>query len=127
MFFPYRYDPLMTALLLPIGVRADRDGVRLGDDSMRASFGFFDVDVPYADIDSVAVTGPYRWYRALGLRLSLADHGATFGTSARGGVCMQFTEPIDSIVGPWRHPGLTVTVADPDALATALHERIADS
>ena len=61
------------------------------------------------------MTGPYRWYRAIGPRLSLADHGLTFGTSAARGVCLLLREPVPGIdpLGVIRHPGLTLTVADP--------------
>ena len=34
-----------------------------------------------SNVRAVSLTGPYRWYRAIGPRLSLADHGLTFGTT----------------------------------------------
>ena len=63
-----------------------------------------------------------RAVKALGVRLSLADRGLTFGSTAAGGVCVEFTHPRRGIepFGLLRHPGLTLTVADPDGLVAAL-------
>lgn len=71
---------------------------------------------------AVRVTGPYRWYRAIGPRLSLADHGLTFGTTTACGVCLLLREPVPGIdpLGVIRHPGLTLTVADPQRFAATV-------
>lgn len=119
-FFPYDIDRAVAPLVRPFGVRADRDGVTLEPDGLRATFGFLGVRTSRDNIVSATVTGPYRWVKCIGARLSLADHGLTFGTNARRGVCLQFRDPVQSAFGPWDHPGLTVTVADPEALVAAL-------
>ena len=124
MFFPYEYDRCVTGPLRLLGVRADRDGVRVDDDRLVATFGFLNLTVPLTNIEGAQVTGPYRWYRALGPRLSYADHGVTFGTTTRGGACLRFIEPIPPVFGPWRHPGLTVTVDQPQALVDHLTDRL---
>ena len=47
----------------------------------------------------------------------------TFGSSTRQGVCLKFHEPIKAYIPGMRpHPGLTVTVTDPDGLVAALEE-----
>ncbi|MCP3994395.1 MAG: hypothetical protein GY722_04915 [bacterium] len=89
-----------------------------------AKFGRWIIDTPLDNIDCVKATGPYRRYRAIGLRGSRVDHGITFGTSAAGGVCITFFEPIPRLIpGMNSHPGLTVTVADTDGLAEAIEAR----
>lgn len=119
-FFPYEHDPRFSPLLRSIGVRHDRDGVLVENGVLIASFGFFNLKTALSNIRSAEVTGPYRWYKARGPHVSVADHGATFGTSARRRVLVRFVKPIDRVVGPWSHPNLTLTVADPDALVTTL-------
>lgn len=121
-FFRYRFTPTTKPLLRILGVRADRDGVRVADGLLTASFGFFSTDVAIANIGAATVTGPYRWFKAVGPRLSLADHGLTFGTNAAKGVCITFITPIESMIGPWAHPGLTLTVDDPEGLIAAITE-----
>src|SRR5690606_29251980 len=65
-------------------------------------------------------TGPYRWWKVAGPpRLSLADRGITFATTAEHGVCLQLAEPIGAIdpLHLIRHPNVTITVADPERFA----------
>lgn len=118
-FFPYDLDWRYQLLWKPLGV-TDRDGVTVTDDSFSATFGRVRVETPRSNIAECSVTGPYRWWTAVGLRLSLADSGITFGTTPRGGVCVLFVEPVRRIVGPRDHRGLTVTVADPQGLVDLL-------
>lgn len=70
------------------------------------------------------LTGPYRWWRAIGPRGSGADRGFTFGTSTHGGVCLCFREwvPFRAVRGG-RMEALTVTVDDIAGLAQALDRR----
>ena len=123
--FPLRADRPWSWLLRIIGVRAGAAQVELtADDRLVATFGRFRVETPIANVSGFRVTGPYRWWRAIGPRGSFADHGFTFGTSARGGVCLCFREWAPSgYVRGGRMEALTVTVADPDALARALETR----
>jgi hypothetical protein len=70
----------------------------------------------------VDVGGPYRWWRVIGPHLSLADGGVTFGSSTAAGACLRLGTPVPALApGRWpRHPAVTVTVADPEALRHAL-------
>lgn len=123
--FTFRFDPVFRPLLLGLGVRPGNCSVTLTDgDRFVARFGRWVVDTPLANIDCVEVTGPYRWYKAIGLRGSWVDHGITFGTTAAGGVCVVFVEPVSRLLpGMKDHPGLTVTVTDTEALAAAIEAR----
>ncbi len=108
-----------------IGVRPDTAQVTLGSDGqLVARFGVFGLETPLANVSGYQITGPYRFWRAIGPRGSGADHGFTFGTSTHGGVCLCFREPIDARFA--RGDGadsLTVTVDDVDGLARALESR----
>ncbi|WP_060711281.1 hypothetical protein [Pseudonocardia sp. HH130629-09] len=65
--------------------------------------------------------------KALGARLSLADRGVTFGSATERGVCIRFHRPVPALdpFGTLRHPGITVTIADPERLVAAV-ERYAE-
>lgn len=122
--FAFAFDRGARRLLGLIGVTEASAEVVVTDQELIARFGRFIARTPLANITEVRITGPYRWAKAIGPRGSFADRGATFGTNARSGVCMRFAEPITALAGRrMLHPGLTVTVADPDALAATLRRR----
>jgi len=88
-----------------------------------ARYGFWRLETEVANIAGTEVTGPYRLLTTIGpARLSLADRGLTFASNRRRGLCVRFHRPVAGLepTGRLRHRGLTVTVADVDALAGAL-------
>ena len=97
-----------------------RSGLELDASGLRVRFGPWKVSTPLANLAGAEATGPYRPWKVLGVRLSLADRGLTFGTTSAGGVCLRFHEPVRGLFG-LRHPGLTVTVAEPALVATAVN------
>jgi hypothetical protein len=113
-------------MLLGLGVHPGNSLVTITDnDRFVAKFGRWKVDTPLDNIDCIEISGPYRWYRAIGLRGSTVDDGLTFGTTTQGGVCVTFHEPVPRALPVMRdHPGLTVTVADREGLVAALELRI---
>ncbi|MGW3966143.1 hypothetical protein ACWED2_40415 [Amycolatopsis sp. NPDC005003] len=111
------------------GLLGPRAGLDLDAAGLRVRFGPWLVETPLSNLAGAEATGPYRALRVFGVRLSLADRGLTFGTTTRGGVCLRFREPVRGIE-PWgrlRHPGLTVTVSEPDLVAEAVNRIVADS
>jgi len=119
-FFPYRLDKRWSPMFAALRIKRT-DGVTLTDDGLlRATFGFLNVETPVENIDHTEVTGPHRWYTAVGARLSLADDGLTFGTNHELGLCLEFVERIPKVIGFRKHSTLWVSVADPDGLANAL-------
>lgn len=119
-FFPYRLDGRWKAMFVALRVGPD-DGVTITDDgTLRATFGRVTVETPLANVDHTEITGPHRWYTAVGLRLSFADDGLTFGTNHHRGVCIAFVEPIPKVIGFRRHSALWVSVADPEGLVAAI-------
>ncbi len=123
-FFRYDIDKKLFALCLPFGVRPSKDGVTLTDDGrFIATFGFIRVETPLANVDGAHVTSGYRWWTAVGARLSFADDGLTFGTNRDTGVCVHFHEKVGTLLRRSGHSALTVTVADVDGLVKALDAR----
>lgn len=120
--FEFAFEPRFRPLLLGLGVTPGNAAVTVSDDRVVARFGPWVCESDRANIRCARRTGPYRWYRAIGVRLSLADRGLTFGSTTAGGVCLEFREPVKGAVpgGLLPHPGLTVTVQEPDRLAAVL-------
>lgn len=118
-FFPYERDNRWKPVLFPIGVRST-DGVTITETTMRATFGFFSVETPLSNVVGTKITGPHRWYTAVGLRLSFSDDGITFGTDPRRGLSIEFGEKVKRVIGLHDHSSLWVSVADPEGLAEAL-------
>lgn len=120
---PFAVDPLFAVASRPFGVTADNAAVEVHHDRFVARFGPWRVDTPLSNVASAEVTGPFAWFKVIGpAHLSFRDRGLTFATTARRGVCVQFHEPVRGIdpLGLLRHPGLTVTVAEPHVLAELL-------
>lgn len=125
--FPYRLDRRWAPLFAVLGVH-DGDGVDITDDGLlRATYGRFKVETPLDNIDHTEVTGPHRWYTAVGLRLSFSDDGITFGTNHKSGLCIAFKEKIPKVIGFKNHSALWVSVADPQGLAAAIRRRASPS
>ncbi len=120
-YYKYAFDKRLVVFWAPFGVHASKDGVTLTDDGMvRATFGFFKLETPLANIDEAHITRNYRWWTAAGARGSRKDDGLTFGTNAHGGVCIHFHEKVPSPINRKGHSALTVTVEDLDGLTAAL-------
>jgi len=118
--FPYRFDKRWNALFFALGVD-HKDGVNItGKGELIATFGRFKVKTTLDNIDHTLVTGPHRWYTAVGLRLSFSDDGLTFGTNHRKGLNIAFVDKIPKVIGFRKHSTLWVSVADPEGLAAAI-------
>ena len=122
-FFRYRFDLRFAPLWLPLGARPRRDGVRLSDDEFRATLGVFKLVTSRANVVECHITEGYRWFKAIGARLSAADDGLTFGTNAERGVCVHFRDRVGPVLGVRPHSAVTVTVEDCEGLVAAL-ERV---
>ena len=120
---PFAVDRWFGLASLPFGVTPGRARVEVDDERLVARFGPWVVDTPLANVASAEVTGPYTWFKVAGpAHLSLKDRGLTFATTNRQGACLTFHEPVAGL-DPWGrilHPGLTVTVAEPQRLVDLL-------
>lgn len=122
--FDFDFHPGYRYLLLPWGVTPGNSLVAITDDDrFHAKFGRWEITTPMSNISGYQRSGDYKWYKAIGIRGSMVDHGLTFGSTTKQGVCVTFTEPIKAFLpGMPAHPGLTVTVSDADGLAAALQK-----
>ena len=119
--FGYDIDRRYLPLLLPFLVRPSKDGVTLTDESsFIATFGLLRVVTPLSNVVGAHLTQNYRWWTAVGARLSRADDGLTFGTNSHSGVCIHFDQKVPSRLRRTGHSALTVTVADLEGLIVAL-------
>ncbi len=126
LVFPFRFEPRFRPLLAALGVRSANSDVRLtADDRLIVRFGRWRLDTPLANVVGTSRTGPYRWFKAIGARGSFVDRGVTFGSSTDAGVCIRLGEPVPALLpGSFlTHPGVTVTVEEPDALEAAVRSR----
>jgi hypothetical protein len=120
--FEMAFDPRFWLPLAALGVTPATAHVTVTADRLVACFGPWACRTTLSNVRAVHLTGPYRWYRAIGPRLSLVGHGLTFGTSTARGVCLLLRKPVPGIdpLGVIRHPDLTLTVADPDGFAATV-------
>ena len=123
--FEFAFEPRFRALLAMIGVTPSTAHVTLTPERLVARFGPWTCETAITNVREVCRTGPYRWFKAIGPRGSFVDRGLTFGTTTDCGVCVLLREPVPGLVpvGPLRHPGMTVTLADPDRFVSSLRRR----
>ncbi|CAN5528387.1 hypothetical protein BH20CHL6_BH20CHL6_15610 [soil metagenome] len=119
---PLRLGRRQRWLLLPFGVRPGNACVRLDDEALLARFGFFSLRTPIANIVRWEISGPYRWFMALGVRRSVRGGDVTFGSSAHGGVRLDFREPV-RFARLLKPPALYLTADDLEGFAAALARR----
>jgi hypothetical protein len=116
MRFEFDFDYPLAAPLAAFGILPATSFVDVADGELVARFGPWSLRTPVSNIASTEVSGPYRWYTAVGVRMSIADRGITFGSNAKAGLCLQFDEPVKALIpgghGP-RNPNATLTVTDP--------------
>jgi hypothetical protein len=119
--FSFRFDPAARYLLPVLGVTPATSGIQVADGQVSVRYGPWHTTVDRRNIRAVTASGPFRTWKAIGPRLSLADRGLTFGSSTRGGVCIQFRRPVGVLAGRLlAHPALTVTVDRPAELIRLL-------
>lgn len=121
--FPFRFTTPYRLAGLPFGVTPATAMVQVRDGELAIRFGLWRVRTGLANVTSTAVTGPFGFFKTAGpAHLSLADRGLTMATNGARGLCITFHEPVPGIepTGTLRHPAVTVTVADCQALAAAL-------
>jgi hypothetical protein len=93
--FPIRRQRGAWPILLVFGVRREASAVvHIDRDRLVARFGFVRTQTPLANIERWDITGPYKWWRALGIRATLGKSELTFGGSAHGGVCLHLRENV---------------------------------
>ncbi|UBU18518.1 hypothetical protein [Nonomuraea gerenzanensis] len=119
--FEERYRPLLAVL----GVRPATCRLTLSEELLRVRFGPWLVLSPRHNVAGAELSGPFSPLKAIGVRVSMADGGLTFGSSTTQGVCLCFRRSVSGSepFGLLRHPALTVTVEDPARLIGLLTAR----
>ena len=87
---------------------------------LRVRFGPWRLRTPIENITGVQRSGGFAYLKTVGPpHLSFTDKGVTFTTNGDAAVCLELRTPVKGIdpTGRIVHPGVTLTVADPDALA----------
>lgn len=124
--YDFAFDPKYLVPLAAFGATPLSSGATLTDDDrLEVRFGLTKLETDIANVAGFELSGPYLAVRAIGVRLSLSDRGLTFGSNTKRGVCVKFIEPVAAFP-PWgtiRHPGLTLTLKDPEGFASELEER----
>jgi hypothetical protein len=127
--FAFHFEPAYRKAALLFGVTPGRARVVVDATTLTARFGPWRLSTPLVNVQSVSITGPYSVVKTIGpAHLSLQDRGLTMATNRRRGVCVEFHDPVrcmDPTGRLLRHPGLTVTVADCEALASRLRPGVA--
>jgi hypothetical protein len=125
--FEFAFAPAYRRLARGFLVTPETAWVEVGDEAFEARFGPWRLRTPLTNITGVEVTGPYAYWKTAGpARLAITDRGLTFATNGDRGVLILFDTPVRGLepLGILRHPELTVTVADVDALAEMLRTRV---
>ena len=124
--FTFRFDPAYRLPALAFGIVPSTAWVEVDDDELRARFGLWSLRTPRSNVAGVEETGGFQFVKTAGpAHLSFSDRGVTFATNGDRAACVRFHQPVRAIdpTGLIRHPGATVTVADPPALIAALEAR----
>ena len=124
--FPFRFSTRYRAPALLFGITPATAWVEVDDEDLRARFGPWSLRTPRSNVASVQETGGFAYLKTAGpAHLSFTDRGVTFATNGDRAACVLFHEPVRVLdpTGRLRHPGATLTVADPPALIAALEAR----
>ncbi len=121
MRFPIRLQAAARPIVLLFGVVPGRAFVDLGADHVGARFGFFTARIGLDNVEAWTISGPYRWWRAIGVRSSPGRPELTFGGSAHGGVCLHLRTPVPVARRQVRE--LYLTLDDLEGFAAALSAR----
>jgi hypothetical protein len=123
--FAFAFDSLFGVVDRVLGITPETAHVDVDGSTLLVRFGPWCVVTSRDNVVGAEISGPFRLVKVFGPpHLSLADRGLTFATNARRGVCIRFHHPVAGIepLGVVRHPGLTVTVDDPEGLVDALSQ-----
>ncbi len=124
--FDFRYVGAVGLAAQAVSATPRRAFVEVSDETFSVRFGPWSMSTPVSNISGIQESGPYATWKVIGPpRVSFADRGITFATNRDRGVCISFFEPVPGIepTGRVLHPGVTVTVSDPDGLVAAIGAR----
>jgi hypothetical protein len=121
--FPFAFAAAYRLAGLPFGILPATAFAEVSEEALLVRFGPWRLSTPLSNVVGGEQTGGYSFLKTAGpAHLSFSDRGVTFATNGMRGLCIDFAEPVRVLdpTGRLRHPSATLTVADPDALQTAL-------
>lgn len=124
--FPFEFARAYRPAAALFGVVPATSYVEVSATELHVRFGLWSLRTGLANISNLELSGDYSYVKTAGpAHLSFTDKGVTFATNGDRGVCMSFRHPVRAIepFGLLRHPGATVTVADPQGLVHAIEAR----
>jgi hypothetical protein len=121
MRYPFRLDSRLRIPLFAWGVVRRTAYVDIDEDRLTARFGWFRISTALANVERWEISGPYKWYRVLGVRGTIRKPEITFGGSTHGGVAVFFGQRVPF----WgvRTRVLYLTVDDLEGFAAQLTRR----
>ncbi len=123
--FPFAFAAAYRLPALMFGITPFTSGVSVVDGELRVRYGPWSLRTPLGNIARAELSGDFGFLKTAGPpRLSFSDRGISFTTNGDRALCLKFHEPVAGI-DPTRmlkHPGATLSVADPEGLAAALEQ-----
>jgi hypothetical protein len=119
--YPIRVGRRSRGLLRLFGVKADKPPVVRIDGDLEVEFGLFRFRTPVTNIVSWRIEGPWPWITAIGVRRSIRHGDVSFAGSPRGGVRVDFRDPVRW--GIFHVPAVYLGADDLDDLAAELERR----
>ena len=107
----------------PFGITPRSTTVEVGPTWLFVRYGPWRLLTPRSNIASAELTGGFSFVKTAGPpHLSMSDRGVSFTTNGDRALCLSFHEPVPAIdpTATITHPGVTLSVADPEGLADAL-------
>lgn len=123
VFAPSYRLPALALGITPRTAWVEVDEPDVAVPELRVRFGLWRLRTPVANITSVHRSSDFAFLKTVGPpHLSFTDKGVTFATNGDAAVCVELRTPVKGIdpTGRIVHPGVTLTVADPDRLAEEL-------
>lgn len=121
--YEFAFSPAYRLPALLFGIRPATAHVSVTAGELRVRFGPWSLVTGLDNIVATEITGNFSWLKTAGPpHLSFSDRGVTFATNGDRAVCLRFATPVAAIdpTRTLRHPGATLTVAQPELLAAAL-------
>ncbi len=121
--FPFAFASSYRLPALVFGITPGTSSVVVEDDELRVRYGPWRCGRRCRTSPAVSSSGGFAFLKTAGPpHLSFSDRGVSFATNGDRALCVEFHVPVPAI-DPTRtikHPGATMTVADPEGLARAL-------
>lgn len=119
----FAFAPSYALSGLAFGITPRTTAVEVGPQWLYVRYGPWRLVTPRANIASAEVTGDFAFIRTAGPpHLSLRDRGVSFTSNGDRALCLTFHSPVPAIdpTATIRHPGATLSVAEPQRLAADL-------